>query len=174
MLLLLCYCCYGIEQEHLYISPLQLLLLLSLSHLYSSPLPPLVCHLSALPSTSLILLITPQEEYKYSSNQSSWNRRVDVENGETVVLHSHSSAMHYPSSSSTQLPEDMEDTSLYPKDVMRGFHDLDKVEPGLCTLWVCVPVRCHMTYMWYHVTYVYFLFAMLNVPFCVSKTESAL
>ncbi len=61
-----------------------------------------------------------------------------MKGGEFVVLHSHSSIVHYPPhvpSSSTTGSLDYDDSHAHPRAVMRGFADVDKVEPGKADLW---------------------------------------
>lgn len=53
---------------------------------------------------------------------------MELENGESIVMHSHSSIVHYMQPSSSGASLDLEDT--HPKAVMRGFAELDKVETG--------------------------------------------
>lgn len=56
---------------------------------------------------------------------------MDLGGGESVVLHSHSTAVHYPPSRHTL---DIEENRSHPKAVMRGFCDLDKVEAGVSSV----------------------------------------
>ena len=73
----------------------------------------------------------PQEEFTTAMSQASWNRRVELGSGEAVVMHSHSAIVHYPTASSQFAPySPSEDTATAPKSVMRGFAEIDKVEPG--------------------------------------------
>lgn len=72
--------------------------------------------------------IHTQEEYVSALSHSDWNRRVELEGGEVVILHSPSAIMHYPAShfkSSLDYKED-----YHPKSVLRGFAEVNKVEQG--------------------------------------------
>ena len=71
-----------------------------------------------------------QDRYQTALSQSSWNCKVDLENGEQVIMHSFSSIVHY-SRSSSHSSLDLEGTGAHPKAVMRGFAELDKVETGM-------------------------------------------
>lgn len=67
---------------------------------------------------------------------------MELGNGESVVMHSHSSIVHYLQPSSSSLGSmDLEGSHSHPKAVMRGFAELDKVETGKGLGW-CGVGRC--------------------------------
>ena len=61
-----------------------------------------------------------------------WNRRVDMGGGQTVIMHSNSAIVHYPTPNTGTL--DLDNTFSHPKSVMRGFAEVDKVENGELSL----------------------------------------
>ena len=79
-------------------------------------------------SVKFVLLLPTQEEYLAAVSQGMWNRRVEMGGGQTVVMHSHSAIVHYPTPNTGTL--DLDGSSSHPKSVMRGFAEVDKVESG--------------------------------------------
>ena len=75
-----------------------------------------------------LLFPYPQEEYIAALSQGAWNRRVDMGGGQTVIMHSHSAIVHYPTPHTGTV--DLDNTFSHPKSVMRGFAEVDKVESG--------------------------------------------
>ncbi len=72
---------------------------------------------------------------------------MEVNGGEYVIMHSHSSIVHYSSTFSSSL----EDEGLmqahpvrHPMAVMRGFADIDKIESGKIELFTlkCIVLFC--------------------------------
>ena len=69
-----------------------------------------------------------QEQYKSAATSGGWGCRVEVAEGETVVMHSESSIAQYPISLSRPIPHSV-DYSLS-RAVLRGFAEIDHVEQG--------------------------------------------
>ena len=60
---------------------------------------------------------------------------MELERGEAVILHSQSSLVHYPASHFGGVLDHEQEYSQ-PRTVIRGFAELDKVEPGQrCGVW---------------------------------------
>ena len=53
---------------------------------------------------------------------------MEMGGGQTVIMHSHSAIVHYPTPNTGTL--DLDSTFSHPKSVMRGFAEVDKVENG--------------------------------------------
>ena len=59
-----------------------------------------------------------------------WNKRVDLGNGETVIMHSPQAIVHYPAAALTSSQTHFEDNHYKPKAVRREFPDLEHITYG--------------------------------------------
>lgn len=60
---------------------------------------------------------------------NQWNKRVELGNGETVVMHSPQAIVHYPAAL-TSSQTHFEDSLYKPKAVRREFPDLEHITQG--------------------------------------------
>lgn len=61
-----------------------------------------------------------------------WGGRVEVGEGEGVIMHSQSSMAHYPAAQFQ--PPSHEVDYAHPRSVLRGFAEIDHVDQGACLL----------------------------------------
>lgn len=61
-----------------------------------------------------------------------WGGRVEVGEGEGVIMHSQSSMAHYPAAQFQ--PPSHEVDYAHPCSVLRGFAEIDHVDQGACLL----------------------------------------
>ena len=59
-----------------------------------------------------------------------WGGRVEVGDGEGVVMHSQSSMAHYPVAQFQPITHEVDYS--HPRSVLRGFAEIDLVEQGTC------------------------------------------
>ncbi len=86
---------------------------------------------------SILVMHTPhsfphQEAYLSAISQGQWNRRVELSGGESVIMHSQSAIVHYPSQPNGSI---LADDLSQPKSVLRGFAEIEKVDAGRLIHW---------------------------------------
>ncbi|CAI8002526.1 SEC23-interacting protein [Geodia barretti] len=69
-----------------------------------------------------------EEEYMGAVSRGVWGGKVEVGEGEAVVMHSQSSMAHYPSSQFQPIAHEVDYS--HPRSVLRGFAEIDHVEQG--------------------------------------------
>jgi len=70
-----------------------------------------------------------QAEFVAAVKYNQWNKRVELGNGEAVIMHSPQAIVHYPAPlNSSQVR--FEDNQDRPKAVRREFPDLDHITQG--------------------------------------------
>ena len=88
--------------------------------------------ISALDMEHCMQLTSPahllQETFMAACSLGQWNCRVEVGEGEGVIMHSPTSMLHYPASQFQAISHEKDYSQ--PRSVLRGFAEMELVEQG--------------------------------------------
>eukprot|EP00057_Strongylocentrotus_purpuratus_P034703 XP_796242.3 PREDICTED: phospholipase DDHD2 [Strongylocentrotus purpuratus] len=71
-----------------------------------------------------------EEEYRTASMQNQWHRRLELSDGETIIMHNPNVIVHFRPSTRPDEWGASPDTQMRPRVVKRGVDDIDSIQQG--------------------------------------------